>query len=124
MRSLGSFLDGLLAKIEQLWMKRHGFNVPQARPVYRTIFFVSETLACFLSFAVHVREDVGVEISLVECDFAAADHRGDDTRKSFHTAHGANGILVFFGDAANLQREVGRGLESVATRVHVRCTGV
>src|SRR5205823_48128 len=105
MRSLGSFLDGLLAKIEQLWMKRHGFDVPETRPVYRTIFFLSETLACVLSFAVHVREYTGVEISLVECDFAAADDRGDDTGKSFHTAHGADGVLVFFGDAANFQCE-------------------
>src|SRR5256885_11507824 len=124
MRSLGSFLDGLLAKIEQLCMKRHGFDVPETRPVYCTIFFLSETLACFLSFAIHAREDVGVEISLVECDFTAADHRGNDTGKSFYTAHGANGILMFFGDGANLEREFGRGCQSVATRVHGRRAGV
>src|SRR5271154_4194386 len=115
MGAAGGFADRFVAKVEESWMERERLDVPDARPFDGATFFGGETAAGFLGLRVHVGEDFGVEVALIEGGFAAADDGGDNAGKSFEAADGADGVGVLFGDVTNFEGEFcGRG-EGIAT---------
>ena len=67
------------------------------------------------------RRGVGAAVSswLVERGFAPADHGGDNSGESLNAPHGANGIGLFTGNGADLQRQFGGGSQRItALQVH------
>jgi len=118
MRRGGNFADSLFAKIEQRGMEGDGLDVPDARPFDGALFFFGEAVAGFLSFAEHLRENLRVEVALIEGGFAAAHHRSDDAGEGFHAAHGADGVGMLARDMADFEGEFGGGRQRVTTILH------
>jgi N-carbamoyl-L-amino-acid hydrolase len=53
---------------------------------------------------VHLGEDLGIQVALVQGGFAAAHNRGNNPGKGLHTAHGAHGVRVSVGDVPDFER--------------------
>ena len=111
-------------KRDEVRVERDWFNGPDSRPLDGAAVLGGEAVACFLRLAVHLREDCGGEVALVEGALAAADDRGDDSGEGLDGAHGADGVLVLAGDGADFEREPGGGGEGVAAVGHGRGAGV
>ena len=124
MRRAGGFANSLVAEFDQRGMEGMG-SIFQMRD-HSTVHFSSrgESLAGFPRFAIHLASTCGVEIALIERGLAAADYRGDDAGKCFDAAHGADGVGMFAGDGANLEREFCGGGERIAADAHRRRAGV
>ena len=105
-------------------MEGYWRDAPKARPLHRAFFFLRKTAAGFLRLLIHLGQNAGVQIALIERGFASTHHGGHDPRKRFETTHGANRIGVFVGNIANVEGEFGCGCQRVTTRIHRSGTGV
>ena len=115
MGATNGLANGFFAESYQMRMKWFRRNVPDAGPLYGAILFLSKLRAFFLGFAIHLRQDSGIQIALIERGFAAADYSGDDAWKCFYTAYCAHRIGVAHGDRPDLQREFGSSSERVVS---------
>src|SRR5579871_2389181 len=105
-------------------MKRDGLDAPDARPLDAALLFLRETFAGIAGFAIHLREDRGIEVALVEGDFAAANDSGDDSGESLDASHRANRVRVLAGNPANFEGEFRSGRQRVAACTHRSRAGV
>jgi len=94
-------------------MKWYWLDVPEPRPTYGALFFCGEALAGFLSFAIHLGQNSGVQVALVEGNFAAPNHGGHNSWKCFQAADRTDGVFVFLCDGADFECQLGGGSQSV-----------
>ncbi len=112
------FENRLLTQRDELGVKRNGLDTPDSRPLNRAAFECGEALTRCSCFAVQGREDLCVQVALVERSLGTADHRGDNAGEGFKTAHGRDRVRMFCRDGADLEcKPRGRG-KRIAAGVH------
>ena len=62
-----------------------------------------QSIATLSGLAVHLRQNSGIQIALIERHLAAPDDRRDNAGKRLEAANRANRIRMFFGDITNLE---------------------
>ena len=99
MTDSGRLTNSFLTQIERARVKRHGLDVPDSRPIHCAAFFLSRN-ARWLR-ALHdtsAARTARIEVALIERRFAAADDRGDDSRKGLQRSHGTNSVRMLLRD--------------------------
>ena len=82
---------------------------------HSTVQFSSrgKSLARLLRFAVHLRQNPGVQVALIERGFAPAHNRRHNSRKCFQAAHRADRVRMLARNIANFQSQLRRSSQSV-----------
>src|SRR5262245_18030415 len=120
--------DRFRAQLDQVRIERTRIDPPQRAPLDRDVVVTRGILRRAPGVFEHLREDGGIERSLIERDLADARHRGDDRRFHRHDPHRADdardGRRMAARDLAALERRLCRSEERVAPHRNRRRPGM